>query len=67
MMTTCTRCGESVMNDPPEKLRYEVVGWEKPRSKGGTNALELRRRTGAVMHDTCMLAQKAPVQGERLF
>jgi len=34
--------------------RYEVTGWEHPRQQGGTNALELRERTGRFMCNACM-------------
>jgi hypothetical protein len=32
---------------------YEVLGWERERKQGGTNALFDRRRTGTVMCNDC--------------
>lgn len=34
--------------------RFEVVGFEADRHQGGTNHVELRRRTGRVWCATCV-------------
>lgn len=33
---------------------HEVLGWERDRKQGGTNALRLRERTGKQAHQWCV-------------
>jgi hypothetical protein len=51
-MTRCPLCPREIK--PGDDVRWEVIGWEKDRSQGGHNALELRRRTGSVAHALCV-------------
>lgn len=63
----CSLCEEPISHDHASHLlRYEVSGWEKPRAQGGTNALEVRQRTGRVAHADCVRRMKQP-QSEGLF
>ncbi len=48
----CPFCGKEVIDR--ERRYYEVMGWEEERRQGGTNALRLRSRTGAVAHHRCV-------------
>ena len=50
---TCEFCRESVEHNDKHAY-FEIIGWEGQRTGGGTNAIHLRRRTGAVMHHGCM-------------
>ena len=54
---TCVYCHEPV-DLRSSSTRYEVMGWEHPRQQGGTNALELRERTGRFMCSACMQRKK---------
>lgn len=38
--------------------RFEVVGFEAEREQGGTNHVELRKRTGVVWCATCVDVEK---------
>lgn len=64
--SACPFCPEPIM--PGDRVRFEVIGWEKDRPQGGTNALELRERTGKVAHARCVERAKHvhPDQGELL-
>jgi hypothetical protein len=46
----CCECTGPV--DPYKALR-EVVGWARPRKKGGVHHVELRRETGRFLCDRC--------------
>lgn len=49
----CHYCGRGV--DPySHETRIRVTGWERPRSAGGTNALELREPTGQYACASCI-------------
>ena len=52
MSEICSFCRREVL--PHTRMYYEVLGWEAERKKGGTNALRLRSRTGAVAHWECV-------------
>ena len=64
----CISCGtEKNLNE--RTAWHEVSGYAQHRSQGGTNALALRRRTGRVMCNICMMEAKAklPPGQEGLF
>jgi hypothetical protein len=48
----CATCGKVVLQG--DRIHWEVLGWEAERRQGGTNALRLRQRTGAVAHTECI-------------
>jgi hypothetical protein len=48
----CTLCGAPIGDDG--RVYHEVVGFERDRKQGGTNALRCRRRTGRVAHPFCV-------------
>ena len=53
LLVACALCGEPV--DAYSRLTYRrVVGWEKPRSAGGTNALALRQPLNTYAHSECI-------------
>lgn len=41
-----------------ETVWHEVIGYEKERAQGGTNALKFRQRTGTVICDHCRLRRE---------
>ena len=43
------------------EVYHEVIGWEKPRRGGGTNALALRRLTGKVACSGCISRKKSKI------
>ncbi len=49
MGVSCALGGEEILADDQHRMYRQVVGWEptRGRKKGGTNALRLRRETGA--------------------
>lgn len=51
-MGRCIDCGEQVKDGLLGSYR-EIKGWEKVRSKGGGNAIALRKETGFVMCGGC--------------
>jgi hypothetical protein len=53
---TCVGCQREI--EPNEVVWYEIIGWEKERRGGGTNAVFARTRTGTVMCDGCRLKIK---------
>lgn len=56
-LVPCTSCGKRV--DPLSRLiAYEVRGFEKARTGGGTNHLMFRERTGRVMCGGCVLTKR---------
>lgn len=61
---TCIDCGYG-----PLDLRscwHEVIGFERDRAQGGTNALADRKRTGKILCGGCVQRRKsgiAPEQG----
>lgn len=54
----CDACGGPTT---PTLAWYQVVGYEQPRTQGGTNALALRKRTGKVICDGCIRRRKAGI------
>ena len=65
-MTICPYCEEGIEHG--QAVRYEVTGWERERAQGGTNALELRERTGRIAHALCVSRAKlAPPEQQELF
>jgi hypothetical protein len=46
----CCEC-ETPVN--PNSCLREVVGWARPRKKGGVHHIELRRETGRFLCDHC--------------
>lgn len=48
----CPFCAQVVAQG--ERAYFEAIGWEEQRKGGGTNALRLRNRTGAVAHWMCV-------------
>jgi len=54
----CVDCDEDVT---PRNAWAEVVGWEKTRNQGGTNHVALRKRTGRLMHESCMALRKSKI------
>lgn len=51
----CIDCKKSVVGP---QAWHEIMGFERDRSAGGTNAVALRRRTGTVKCDDCMRREK---------
>jgi hypothetical protein len=51
-MISCSLCGAPI--GERERVYHEVVGFERDRRQGGTNALRCRRRTGKVAHIFCV-------------
>lgn len=74
-IATCSLCGQEIFEADQYTLHRQVVGWEptKRRKQGGTNALRIRRETGALAHGRCVdegaRKQKAgvPLQQTGLF
>ena len=68
-MLECHECNDPILN--PAQAWYEITAYEHPRQQGGTNAVALRKRTGVVVCEACMLARKMAAQrgpvGEPLF
>jgi len=72
---SCSLCGKEILLEEQHRKYRQIVGWEphRGRKKGGTNALRMRRETGAVAHEECVEAgarrQKAglPFDQEGLF
>lgn len=52
--TTCLACGRQVDLLRSSGLAYEVIGYERERSAGGTNHVLFRRRTGRVLCQVCV-------------
>ena len=52
----CSLCGEEIFSQDEYEMYRQVVGWErtKRRKQGGTNALRIRRETGALAHGRCV-------------
>lgn len=48
----CNRCKKDGFQ--PSQLNWQVVGYEKDRKQGGTNALRARKRTGKALCDPCL-------------
>jgi len=62
---TCDECGREIAYE--QAAWYEVVGYERHRSQGGTNAVAMRKRTGKAICGPCMVSLKAgiaPGQGQ---
>lgn len=45
---------EGARSIPKGQECFEVAGFEQPREQGGTNHLELRKRTGVVWCRSCV-------------
>jgi hypothetical protein len=52
VVAQCPVCRGPILRS--EQVYYEVLGWERPRAQGGTNALRLRQRTGSQAHWRCI-------------
>ena len=55
-MTRCHQCGQEIEREAD--AWWEIIGWEKPRKQGGTNAVFDRKRTGIAMCDGCHTRRK---------
>lgn len=62
---TCNSCNREMDAEQMRRAHYEVNGYEQDRSQGGTNHIELRKRTGKVMCNDCMNRRKAGVNPEQ--
>lgn len=51
-MAKCVDCGTAVAENDPGVYR-EVIGFERARSQGGTNAVHIRRLTGVYLCRSC--------------
>lgn len=51
---TCALCGREISKDEQLHAYRRVVGWEKPRTQGGTNAVALREVTDVRAHASCV-------------
>ena len=64
-MLHCHECGDPITS--ANHAWYEVTGWEHP----GQTSVILRRRTGVVLCESCMLIRKMQLQrgpvGDQLF
>jgi len=58
----CILCGGPVTGH--QQVEFQVVGFERPRAQGGTNALRLRRRTGNVAHRDCVDKEARGLTGQ---
>jgi len=58
----CILCGGPVTEH--QQVEFQVVGFERPRAQGGTNALRLRRRTGNVAHRDCVDKEARGLTGQ---
>jgi len=70
-VATCEFCRKEVEHND-KHCYFEIIGWEGQRKGGGTHAVHMRRRTGAVMHHGCMEklkmgAKRGPVPDDALF
>ena len=54
-VATCPLCNKDIATDEP--FMQEEIGWAKPRSQGGTNALALRHVTARYAHALCVQAR----------
>ena len=53
MTVPCTFCEREI--DPESRMTYrKVIGWERPREGGGTNALTLREPTQVFACSSCI-------------
>ena len=52
----CVRCGKTGLT--PSQVWREVKGWVRDRTQGGHNAITKEERTGRVMCNGCMEAEK---------
>lgn len=59
MIQRCSICGRDMT--VAAEVYHEVIGWEKPRRGGGTNALALRRLTGKVACSGCISRKKSKI------
>lgn len=50
----CALCGEQIAYEDVEDSYRLVVGWEKRRAQGGTNALRLRKPQEVFAHFECV-------------
>lgn len=48
----CSLCGQAGID--PERDYRRVIGWERRRSAGGTNAVALRQPLGEWAHRNCV-------------
>lgn len=63
-MTTCAICQQEIKSD--DRVYQQVIGYEKRRQQGGTNALKLRELTGRVAHVHCVENGAPPGQSSLL-
>ena len=52
-LVPCAYCGRAVDPDAASTYR-QVIGWEHPRSAGGTNALAARQPQNTYACDSCI-------------
>jgi len=68
MTVPCTFCEREI--DPESRMTYrKVIGWERPREGGGTNALTLREPTEVFACWICIekLRLGIPVEQQALI
>lgn len=63
----CAFCGQTINPDyvGTPMVVHEVTGWEGRQSKGGNNALRLRRRTDRVAHLECVNKERRSVSANQ--
>lgn len=59
----CEDCKHGPLTD--RGVFHEVIGFEQPRSGGGTNAIVLRKRTGKVVCGGCIAKRKAGISPDQ--
>ena len=55
---SCWYCGKHIPHHLIDRCYRQVIGWEKHRMKGGTNALAMREPQQVWMHTDCMSLYK---------
>jgi hypothetical protein len=63
-MFTCPFCHRSIDPTAAHGVYQRVVGWEKRRSGGGTNAIALRRTEQVWAHNLCVERAKNGRSGQ---
>jgi hypothetical protein len=65
-LLACPLCGEAIEGSRTRGVYFRVLGWEKDRDAGGTNALRCRERTGEVAHAHCVDREASRVSASQL-
>jgi len=61
----CFYCQKHIPHHELDRCFRQVIGWEKHRTKGGTNALAMREPQQVWMHSSCMsLYKRGIVHGQ---